>query len=178
MTSKGSKSMNIEEIVKKVIPPSDYKHRNGFNNRWVIDNLTEDERKLLEDGLLKKLDELSEDTLIIDSLAYLKSEKAISYITRLLKASEKPDLRIFLSAALFEINGDRSLIDPTIKDLGLIENKNDPYYVYSLISIFQYLIKFKDPIVNYHILQYTTHKEYLVSYNANRVLENADFYYE
>jgi hypothetical protein len=167
--------MNKEDIVKQVIPPSDYSHRNGFDNRLVIDKLTDDEKKLLEEGLVEKLGQHPKDTLIVDSLAYLGSKEAIPFIMELLKNCDDLSLRIFYTAAIFEINGDKSLITPTLSDFALLDNKNDSYYVYKLIDAFDDLIKFKDPVVNQYIQRYTTHKEYLVSYNAKKALENADF---
>ena len=56
--------MNIDKLVDEVIPPSDYQHRNGFNNAPIIDALTDNERQLLETALIQKL-ELEEGQKLI-----------------------------------------------------------------------------------------------------------------
>jgi len=47
--------MDIEKIVAEIIPPSDYQHRNGFNNVPLIDKLSDDEKRGVQDALIYKL---------------------------------------------------------------------------------------------------------------------------
>ena len=39
---------NIEHLLKELIPPSDYQHRNGFSNEHIILRLTENEKTEVE----------------------------------------------------------------------------------------------------------------------------------
>ncbi len=36
--------MDIKKLFDKIIPPSDYEHRNGFNNIPIIDKLNDSEK--------------------------------------------------------------------------------------------------------------------------------------
>lgn len=47
--------LNIEQFIDKLIPPSDYQHRDGFSNNSLIDQLNASEKKLIEDALINKL---------------------------------------------------------------------------------------------------------------------------
>jgi len=62
--------MDIEKIVAEIIPPSDYQHRNGFNNVPLIDKLSDDEKRGVQDALIYKLlfeSEKEIDTLVIET---------------------------------------------------------------------------------------------------------------
>ena len=72
--------MDIYKLIDEVIPPSDYQHRNGFNNIPIIERLTDSEKKILGNALLQKLQSEAEkeiDTLIVETLAYLKHAKSL-----------------------------------------------------------------------------------------------------
>lgn len=62
------------------------------------------------------------------------------------------------------------MIDIAISLVRKIDNINDAYYVYKLAFTFSYLAKFEVSKINDVIKEYTKHKEYLVSYNAERFL--------
>jgi hypothetical protein len=72
--------MYIEKLLREIIPPADYQHRNGFNNIPLIDKLTDDEKLQLENALIRELTvdlDREPDDLIIETLAYLKSQKSL-----------------------------------------------------------------------------------------------------
>jgi hypothetical protein len=52
-----------------------------------------------------------------------------------------------------------------------MDNKKDAYYVYKLTPAFYYLAKFKNEKTKQLIKGYTSHPEYLISYNAKQALE-------
>jgi hypothetical protein len=62
---------NIETIIKEIIPPDDYQHRNGFCNESYIDKLNDLEKIQVEDELINMFQK-SDDLLIADTLAYMK----------------------------------------------------------------------------------------------------------
>ena len=166
--------MNIDKVVNEVIPPSDYQHRNGFNNIPIIDGLAENEKQLLEKALIQKLQSEAEkevDTLIVETLAYLKSKHSIPVLSNLLKISNIDEIRITIAANVFEINQDEKMIDEAINSFRKIANRKDAYYVYALSSAFYYLAKFKTDKTRCLIREYTSHPEYLISYNAKQALE-------
>ena len=78
--------MNIDKLINEVIPPKDYQHRNGFNNIPIIDELTANEKQLLEEALIRKLQSEAAkeiDTLIVETLAYLKSVASLPILKKL-----------------------------------------------------------------------------------------------
>jgi ribosome-binding ATPase YchF (GTP1/OBG family) len=81
------KVMDVQKLIAEIIPPSDYQHRNGFSNNHLIDRLSEYEKNQVEDALINKLLTNNEDTLIVETLAYMKSKKSLAILNELL---EKP----------------------------------------------------------------------------------------
>jgi len=163
--------MEIENKFEKIIPSKDYKHRNGFNNNNIVDNLSQSEKKELEDWLIEKLlIDRELDTLIVETLAYLKSNKALPILNNLLKTSSNEMVKLIISTSIFEISHDNMMVSIAISSLKNIDNINDSYYVFKITSAFYYLIKFNSVDVNNIIREYTHHKEYLISYNAQRAL--------
>ncbi len=165
--------MNIEKLVKEIIPPSDYHHRNGFNNIPLINKLNNNEKEQLEDALIYKLlfkSDQDVDTLVLETLAYLKSQKSLPILNNLLEICSDNMTKLVLSVSIFEINKDASMIDIAINIIRELDNKNNSYYIQNLTSAFYYLIKFKSTKINNIIEKYVNHKEYLISYNAKQVL--------
>ncbi len=166
--------MNIDKLVNEVIPPSDYQHRNGFNNIPIIDELTENEKHLLEKALIQKLQSEAEkeiDTLIVETLAYLKSVASLPVLKNLLEVCNDIVIRLRIATAIFEISHDTEMVDIAVSSVKEMDNKKDTYYVYKLTSAFYYLAKFKTEKTKQLIKEYTTHPEYLISYNAKQALE-------
>jgi hypothetical protein len=165
--------MNIEKLVQEIIPPCDYQHRNGFNNVPLIDKLNNEDKKQLENLLINRL--LSEsddevDTLVVETLAYLKSQKSLPILNELLEKCSDNLTKLIITVSIFEINRDASMIDIAIDVVKKIDDKSDAYYVHKLTSAFYYLIKFRSDEINSIIKEYTNHKEYLIAYNAKQVL--------
>jgi len=166
--------MNIDKLVSEVIPPSDYQHRNGFNNIPIIDELTENEKQSLEKALIQKLQSEAGkeiDTLIVDTLAYLKSVASLPALKNLLEVSNDTVVRLRIATAIFEISHDVEMVDIAVSLVKEMDNKTDAYYVYKLTSAFYYLAKFKTEKTKQLIKEYASHPEYLISYNAKQALE-------
>jgi hypothetical protein len=166
--------MELEKLVKEIIPPADYQHRNGFQNESIIDKLTPYEKRLVEDELICLL--LNQtgkyiDTLITKTLAYLKSDKSLPILKNLLQSEVSDIDKLIIAESIFEINGEIEMTNVAISSFRKISQRTDSYYIYDLISAFYYLAKFKNPEINKVIEGYTDHKEYLVSYNSKRYLE-------
>lgn len=165
--------MDINKLVNEVIPPSDYQHRNGFNNIPIIDGLTENNKHLLEKALIQKLQseaKLEIDILIIDTLAYLKFVTSLPILKKLLGVCNDIVAKLRVATAIFEINKDTEMINIAISIVKEMDNKKDAYYVYKLASAFYCLARFKNEKTNQLIEKYTSHPEFLVSYNAKQAL--------
>lgn len=163
----------MEKTLKEIIPPSDYQHRNGFNNIPLIDKLTGEEKIQLENALINKLifeSDTEPDSLIVETLAYLKSQKSVPVLRQLLEKNLYDITKLVIASSIYEINGDNDMIDIAIDVIKNIEHKKGAYYVYKLTKAFYYLIKFKNAEINSIIEEYTRHKEYLITSNAKEVL--------
>jgi hypothetical protein len=165
--------MTIEELVNKIIPHADYEHRNGFNNIPIIDKLTEAEKQRLEIALFDKLSgQLTKDfdTLIVDTLAYLKSQIAVPILNGLLTNSSDNMDKLIIASSIFEISQENRMVEIGILAFKKMDNRKDAYYTYNLSKGFYYLIKFKNPEIKRLIEEYTIREEQLPSYNAKRAL--------
>lgn len=47
---------NINQLLKEIIPPDDYQHRNGFSNEHIILSLIEKEKMEVEKNLIEMLE--------------------------------------------------------------------------------------------------------------------------
>jgi hypothetical protein len=166
--------MNIDKLVNEVIPPSDYQHRNGFNNIPIINKLTKKEKQLLENALIEKLllelDNKIPDTLIVETLAYLKSRASLSMLKKILENCGDVMIKLKVATSIFEIDQDVKMVDVALNSVNQMDNKKDAYYIYKLSSAFYYLAKFKNERTKQFIEEYTSHPEYLIAYNAKQAL--------
>lgn len=158
-----NKDVRIEKLLVSIIPPDDYLHRNGFSNAHIIDKLDERQRVLIEDVLLNELSN-KHDMLIVETLAYMKSSKSVPILTDLLEKCSDAMCQIIVASSIFEINHDNKMISISSN---AFENLDS---VYQKISAFYYLKKINSKITDGIIEEYTTHSDYLLSYNAKRVL--------
>jgi uncharacterized protein YkvS len=155
---------DINEILKDIIPPSDYLHRNGFSNEHIILSLSEAEKVEVEQNLIEMLKK-TDDTLIGETLAIMKSENSLQVLKKRLELTKNSSSKIIWASFINEIKGG----DEEMKNIALndFENITDKY---TLILIFHYLSNFKDLRINEKIQTYINHKDYLTAYNARTSL--------
>jgi hypothetical protein len=165
---------NTANLIDKIIPPSDYEHRNGFSNDNIIDKLSIEEKSSVESELINMLPNYNGDTLIIETLAYMNSKKAIEPLKNLLQEAREELTKIIIASSIFKISPDKILIDIARDAFMKIEvlPMNYFYNKSNLISSFYYLTLFGDIELNKLIKPYTKHSDYLVSYNATRFSDN------
>lgn len=162
--------MNIEEFINKIIPPDNYQERNGFNNHHYIDQLNEQERSVVENKLIELLHN-QKDTLIIQTLAYLRSKKSLPLIYKILHESTGQTARLVIAASIYEIDKDEEMINIAIDAFRQIENtEKDAYYTFRILPTFYLLKKFSNPKTDLVIKEYVNHSDYLLSYNAKQAL--------
>ena len=95
--------INIDDLIKEIIPyPADHSHREGFTNEQIIDNLTHEERDLVEVALINLLDEHPRDTYIVETLADMKSEKSLPSLRKLLKKCNHGFNKLSIATSIFE----------------------------------------------------------------------------
>ena len=126
--------MDIEKIIGEIIPPMDYSHRNGFNNIPIIDKLTNNEKKQVENILVNMLSNQAYkekaykeiDTLIVETLSYLKSLKALPVLKYLLENCFYEIVKLCIATSIFEINHDNDMVDIAVTSFKKIDNNQDP----------------------------------------------------
>ena len=155
---------NIEHLLKELIPPSDYQHRNGFSNEHIILRLTENEKTEVERKLIEML-EKKEDGLIGETLTILKSTDSLPTLRKRLNLSKSPSLKIIWASFINEIkNGDDEMKKIALTEFDNISEK------FSRIGIFHHLAGFNDSRINDKIRTFINHKDYLTAYNARTTL--------
>ncbi len=160
--------MNIKKLYKRIIPPDNYENRKDFYNEDLIDNLIHKKKVLIENMLIEDL-KSKYDLLIIETLAYLKSEKSIQLIEKILKKSNEPYDKVIIASSLFSLNYNKDkMIDIAYNNF--LEITND----YSKTYLFFYLIKFNDSKTNALIESYTDNKNILLANNSKRALRLID----
>lgn len=155
--------MSFEKIINKIIPPDDYQHRNGFSNKALIDGLNNHEKVELEAVLIEKLKEKF-DMLIVESLSYMKSQKALPILYEGLNNQQEKMAKIITAVSIFEINSDPEMIVVAKNIFKSILDK------YELIIAFHYLIRFRDKEIISIIQEYSKNSDYLIAYNAKVAL--------
>jgi hypothetical protein len=155
---------DINQLLKEIIPPADYQHRNGFSNEHIILSLSESEKNEIEQQLIKML-EKNDDNLIGETLAIMRSINSLPVLRKRLSLSKRPSSRIIWASYINEINnGDEEMKQIVLNEFDNVSEK------YSLISIFHYLSQFRDPRISEKIRNFINHKDYLIAYNARRCL--------
>jgi len=150
--------------MEKLIPPNNYIHRDGFTNYHIIDSLSEEEKSEVEKELIEMLKN-SEDWLIGDTLSYMKSEDSIPILREKLEKAKKPNSKVLWANAIFKINNNPEMVDIALEEFQKIDDK------YELIAMFYVLTEFRDSRINKIIENYHNHGDYLIAYNAQRVLK-------
>ena len=155
---------NINQLLKEIIPPDDYQHRNGFSNEHIILSLTEKEKIEVEKNLIEML-EKNHDELIGETLTIMKSEKSLTNLKKRLDSTKDSASRIIWASFINDINdGDEEMKNIALNE---IENVTEKY---TLTLIFHYLSRFQDSRINEKVLAYINHKDYLIAYNARTSL--------
>lgn len=113
------------------------------------------------------------DTLIIETLGYLKSVDALPVLKRHLIVIDKGIIKLIIAAAIFEIGRENEMIDIAVNSIERIVNQ-DVHNKYVLPSAFYYLAKFNDEKTKQILQDYSSHPDYIISYNAKRYLGMID----
>jgi hypothetical protein len=161
--------MEIEELIKEIVPPADWQHRNGFSNEIIIAKLNAEERISVEEKLLKMAIG-SYDEMVIEGLVYLKSEKAVPILTALLNGWKSNLTKLFIASCIYNINNDYTMIEKAIKYFTRMEIFRFYFKTFALIEAFYYLRQFTAKRTNALIEKYINHPCFLVSSNAKDAL--------
>jgi len=127
----------------------------------LLDKLTNDEKIMAEQILIENAN--VGDSWQIIGLGYLKSEKSLIKLYRLLSKAKK-EMKVIIAHSIYQI-----CEDPKMIEIALTETKKLKNW-YEIIDILYMLPDFNDEKVNKMLVEFCSHKEYLVSYNAKRAL--------
>jgi hypothetical protein len=153
--------MNIENLYKKIIPKN-YQNNSYFNNENedLLNKLSDFEKKEIEKLLIENL-KISDDTLIVETLAYLKSYSAIPLIHEKLILSKAPTDKIIFAISLYNLNYEKdNMIEIVYNSFLEVKNK------YTLTYLFYYLVKLNDIRINDYIKSFANCKDNDLSYNS------------
>lgn len=156
--------MDIKNKLEKIIPPNDFQHRYEFSNQHMIDELDSIEKKEIEDLLIKKLYDDPRDTLIIETLSYMESEKAIPAMRISLENCTISLQKIIIAVSIYKINHENNMIDVAIDAFKQLYDRMD------FIIVFAYLKEFNNGRINDIIKRYVDNPDFLISHNAKRAL--------
>jgi len=155
---------NIEQLLKDLIPPNNYQHRNGFSNEHIVLSLADNEKAKVEHRLIEMLDKMDDD-LIGETLTIMKSTDSLPILRKRLNLSNSPSSKIIWASYINEITGgDEEMKKIALTEFDKISEK------YSRIRIFHHLAKFCDSQINNKIRNFINHKDYLTAYNARTSL--------
>jgi len=155
---------NIDELLKEIIPPEDYQHRNGFGNEHIILSLSETEKIEVEKSLIEMLKK-KDDTLIGETLAIMKSKNSLKALKERLESSKNSYVKIIWASFINEIkDGDEEMKNIALNEFENVTEK------YSLISTFHHLARFQDSRIKEKIRSYINDKDYLIAYNSRTSL--------
>ena len=119
-------------------------------------------KKQMEIALIEKLLKDPKDTLIIETLAYMKSESAVPELKNILEQTRNHFDKIVVAEAIYKISQDKKMADVALGSFKKLNEKFD------LISIFHHLQIFHDERIDNEIKRFINHKDFLISYNAKR----------
>ena len=155
---------NINQLLKEIIPPSDYQHRNGFSNENIVLSLTENEKDEVEKNLIEMLDK-TDDDLIGEALTIMKSTDSLTTLRKRLDLAKGSASKIIWASFINEIkDGDEEMKLIALNEMDEVTEK------YSRISMFHYLSRFADSRINKKILGFINDTSYLIAYNARTAL--------
>lgn len=152
---------NIDIFRKEFLEANSWAQRRDGVPLYLLDNLTTDEIKVAEAELIK-IAGLKDDWPIL-GLGHIKSTNALPILYKLLYKS-KGVMRVKIAHSIFKISQDSKMIDLVLEAMPKITGE------YELIDVLYYLPGFKEERITDLHHCYTSHKEYLVAYNATRYL--------
>ncbi|WP_417800422.1 hypothetical protein [Tenacibaculum sp.] len=154
----------IIELYNEIIPPNNYEFRRDFDNTELVNSLSEENKTLIENLLIKDL-ENNEDILLIETLAKIGSKKSVELIKKKLINNKNLNERIIISYSIYFLTKDTDMIREAYESFLKIDDK------YSKVSMFYYLAKFNVLEIKNLISRFVEDEDFLVSYNAKRAIE-------
>lgn len=160
----------IDRLMTEIIPPSNYRHREGFSNRDIIDGLTDPDRAMVERALIEALP-VSNDLLIIETLAYMKSTACLPMLYQLIDRASNESQVIIIASSLYSINHDARMIETAVDAFKRMEARGPSYMKYRVLPLFYYLRSFRSTTTDAILERYASSTEYLWAYNAREALQ-------
>ncbi len=148
---------------------SEYLNANSWAQRKdgvpldLLDKLDSNELIIAEQELIQAAS--LRDSWPILGLGHIRSQKALPVLYELLtKASDS--YKVIIAHSIFQINKDEDMISISLKEL----SQSGKWSEFTLIDIIYLLPDFHNDKVNRYLSKLTKSNEYLVAYNAARVL--------
>jgi hypothetical protein len=127
----------------------------------LLDNLSAEDKRIAEKELINVAS--LNDTWPIIGLGHIKSIDSLPILYKLLSKSKK-QIKITLAHSIFQICGDIEMINHVLTEIPNVTDK------FEIIDILYMLPDFRDIRIDKILRDFCDHKEYLIAYNATRVL--------
>ena len=110
--------------------------------------------------------------LVVETLGYIRSKKAVSTLTIMLNKTSEPVDRLILASSIFKIESNKNIAEIAFEASCSVDANYSSvvHYEYTLMSMFYYMAGFQDSRIDNIIRKYIKHKDFLLSYNAKRAL--------
>lgn len=128
---------------------------------YLLDKLSKEELTIAERELIKALG--PGDSWPILGLGHIQSKAALPGLYDLLAKSER-NIKVTIAHSIFQICRDPRMIDIVLTETPKAAN------MYELIDVLYMLPDFHDERVTQMLNSFREHEEYLVAYNATRVM--------
>jgi len=154
-------SDNLQTFRDKYLNARSWGQRKDGVPLFLLDELSPEELKIAEEELLDKLD--LRDDWPINGLGHIKSQKALSKLYDLLKESSR-GMKISIAHSIFQISDDKEMIEIVLVEMPKLKGWTE------IIHMLYLLPTFNDDRTDQMLDDYREHKDYLVAYNATRVM--------
>jgi DNA-directed RNA polymerase subunit F len=162
--------MNSEEKIMKnnlEIFRRDYLNANSWAQRKegvpleLLNKLSTEELKVAEKELINVLS--LKDSWPVIGLGYIKSKDSLSKLYDLLPIATS-NMKVIIAHSVFQISGDKEMLNTVLTEMKNVTNQ------YEIIDLLYMLPDFNDQKINEMLHGFYEHNEYLVAYNAARIL--------
>jgi hypothetical protein len=151
----------LGQFRKHFLQARNWEQRKDGAPLYLFDSLSPSDREVAEEEMIAALS--LNDDWPVQGLAHIRSRKALPRLKELLGKSNGK-MKIVLAQAIFRISGDPAMPVQVLAALPGIRNTSE------LIDVLYLLPGFGDEKINGYLQSLLEHPEYLVAYNAARVM--------
>jgi hypothetical protein len=162
-------STSYQRFVDEYLNATSWPERKDGVPLELLDQLDPSDKEKAEDELIHRLSSWRDDWPI-QGLGHLQSQKALPFLYRLLPRSFG-SVKAQIATAIWKICGDERMLRVVIGcSRRSIFSWLNPFKTFSQIDIIYCLAQFPQPEAKFRLEELSASSDFLVSYNAKRVL--------